>query len=125
MQNVQLIPSFVGWVVLAVVCFVSPSAQGEPPSTESSAAVIEVKQLEDKIRIELDGKLFTEYVYTDTPRPILYPVIGPHEIAMTRNYPMVKDVEIETHDHVHHRSLWFTHGAVNGVDFWARSEKHT
>ena len=24
----------------------------------------------------------------------------------------------ETKDHVHHRSLWFTHGKVNGIDFW-------
>ncbi len=102
---------------LAVAWFGGRLALGETPTPKSAS--IEVKRLDDKIRVELDGKLFTEYVYTDTPRPILFPVIGPHEIAMTRSYPMVKDVEGETHDHVHHRSLWFTHGAVNGVDFWA------
>jgi hypothetical protein len=109
-----LIGTIAGTIVFAATSIGGPVAWGETP-----ANWIQIKQLDDKIRVELDGKLFTEYVYTGTPRPILYPVIGPHEIAMTRNYPMVKDVEGETHDHVHHRSLWFTHGAVNGVDFWA------
>jgi hypothetical protein len=39
---------------------------------------------------------------------------------MTRNWPM-KDVAGEERDHPHHRSLWFTHGAVNGVDFWSEA----
>ncbi|GIT04949.1 MAG: hypothetical protein CM1200mP29_03600 [Verrucomicrobiota bacterium] len=36
---------------------------------------------------------------------------------MTRNYPF-KEVEGEAKDHVHHASLWFTHGEVNGISFW-------
>jgi hypothetical protein len=36
---------------------------------------------------------------------------------MTRNYPMAKVPGEET-DHPHHRSLWFAHGPVNGVDVW-------
>jgi hypothetical protein len=39
---------------------------------------------------------------------------------MTRSYPMEK-VEGEAQDHPHHRSLWFAHGNVNGVDFWAEA----
>ena len=27
----------------------------------------------------------------------------------------------ETRDHPHQRSLWFTHGNVNGIDFWAET----
>src|SRR5690606_7798639 len=38
---------------------------------------------------------------------------------MTRNYPMVTGVAGEATDHPHQRSLWFTHGDVNGVDFWS------
>ena len=30
---------------------------------------------------------------------------------------MVQDTK-ETKDHVHQRSCWFTHGEVNGIDFW-------
>ena len=26
------------------------------------------------------------------------------------------------HDHVHQRSLWFTHGNVNGIDFWSEGK---
>ena len=32
-------------------------------------------------------------------------------------------MEGEEKDHQHHRSLWFSHGAVNGVDFWAETPK--
>jgi len=35
---------------------------------------------------------------------------------------MVKGVAGEEDDHPHHNSLWFTHGAVNGVDFWSNGK---
>ena len=41
---------------------------------------------------------------------------------MTRDYPM-RDRAGEKKDHPHQRSLWFTHGDVNGVDFWAEQGK--
>jgi hypothetical protein len=28
----------------------------------------------------------------------------------------------EEHDHKHHRSLWYAHGSVNGMDFWAEEK---
>ena len=71
----------------------------------------------ENYRVEIDGKLFTEYIPTGYNKPVLYPVIGPHGIGMTRNYPF-KEVEGEAKDHVHHASLWFTHGEVNGISFW-------
>jgi len=42
---------------------------------------------------------------------------------MTRNYPMVRDSEGEEHDHPHHRSLWYSHGEVNKVDFWSEGSR--
>jgi hypothetical protein len=33
----------------------------------------------------------------------------------------MEDVDGERKDHPHHRSLWFTHGDVNGIDFWSES----
>ncbi len=42
---------------------------------------------------------------------------------MTRDWPM-QDVPGEEHDHPHHRSLWFAHGAVNGIDFWTEAASH-
>ncbi|HOW66069.1 MAG TPA: PmoA family protein [Candidatus Paceibacterota bacterium] len=84
----------------------------------SSRAAVEIKDQGASLRIEIDGQLFTEYHYQNVPRPYFYPVLGPGSLAMTRNWPM-KVVPDEEQDHPHHKSLWFTHGSVNGVDFWS------
>ena len=81
------------------------------------AADVSVQPADGKVRVTIDGELFTEYRYTDCENPFLYPVIGPHGIAMTRNFPM-KKVPGEAHDHIHHTSIWFGHDGLNGVDFW-------
>ena len=83
---------------------------------------VKITELPDKIKIEVNGKLFTEYNFKDVPRPYFYPVIGPTDVNITRHWPM-KEVENEDRDHIHHRSLWFTHGDVNGNDFWGESSK--
>ncbi len=79
---------------------------------------VEIKKLPGKLRIELNGELFSEYVYEDTTRPFLYPIIGPGGEKMTRNWPM-KDEGQEERDHPHHKSWWYAHGAINGIDFWS------
>lgn len=78
---------------------------------------VRISQTNDLLRVELNGKLFTEYHYKNVPRPFCYPIIGPGGAAMTRNFPMVT-VPGEESDHPHHRSLWFSHAPVNGVDIW-------
>ena len=90
-------------------------------ATGSAEDGINITQQADRLRIEINGKLFTEYFFKDVPRPYYYPLIGPGEKAMTRNWPM-KTVPDEEHDHKHHRSLWFTHGSVNGHDFWSEDK---
>jgi len=70
------------------------------------------------VAVKLDGELFTEYRTDDGPKPFLYPLIGPTGSPYTRSFPM-KQVEGETKDHPHHRSVWFTYGKLNGIDFWA------
>lgn len=70
------------------------------------------------IKVLVDGQIFTEYLSDSATKPYLYPVIGPTGAAITRHHPM-KKVEGEDIDHHHQRSFWFTHGAVNGYDFWA------
>jgi hypothetical protein len=42
---------------------------------------------------------------------------------MTRDYPMLKNYEAVKADHPHHRSLWFTHGDVNKIDYWTGKSK--
>jgi hypothetical protein len=92
---------------------VSPAAKAKPG--------VEITRLADRLRVEINGQLFTEYFYKDVSRPYCYPVIGPGDAAMTRNWPM-KDPPGEEHDHPHHRSLWFAHGAINGHDFWSEQK---
>lgn len=71
----------------------------------------------DPMEVRIDDQVFTAF-RTDTRVPCLYPLIGPSGANLTRHYPLRKDVPGEASDHPHHTSFWFTHGAVNGHDFW-------
>jgi hypothetical protein len=73
------------------------------------------------MQILCDGVLVTKYHYEDVPRPFFYPVIGPSGEHLTRGYPMDFH-EGEARDHYHHRSMWFGHRGVNGVDFWSEAQ---
>ena len=87
-------------------------------SAQDSKGGVRLTELADRVRVEINGQLFTEYLFKDVPRPFCYPLLGPEGLPMTRNFPM-KTVPGEDHDHKHHRSFWFTHGSVNGIDFWS------
>ena len=63
------------------------------------------------------------YRVDEGAKPFLFPLIGPTGAPFTRSFPM-KKVAGEDHDHPHQRSFWFTHGKVNGVDFWSEQERH-
>lgn len=89
-------------------------------AASTALAEVTVKQLDDRVRVELDGKLFTELRYKDTPHVCYWPIIGPGAAKMTRSHPM-EEVPGEETDHIHHRSLWFAHGMVNGVDYWSEA----
>jgi hypothetical protein len=56
---------------------------------------VQISQLDGKLRVEINGQLFTEYHYQDVPRPYFYPVLGADELAVTRKWPMedTKDEE--------------------------------
>ena len=62
----------------------STYAADQIPSGTAGSGV-QIKQLNDRLRVEINGRLFTEYFYKDVPRPYCYPLIGPGEVAMTRN----------------------------------------
>lgn len=103
---------------LLVGCFAShfqPLVRG--------ADAVKITEQPDRLRVEINGKLFTEYRFTGAPHVYFYPVIGPGGVQMTRHYPMDPNVPNEEKDHPHHRSLWFSHGAVNGVDFWSEASR--
>lgn len=76
-----------------------------------------------RVEVRAGGKPFTTYITNDGPKPYYFPVIGPSGDSYTRAYPM-QDVAGEDRDHPHQRSFWFTHGNVNGFDFWASDPKN-
>jgi len=106
-------------LVLLTGCSSAALAQDKQPA--GSGQGVQIKELPDRLRIELNGQLFTEYFFKDVPRPYFYPLIGPGEVEMTRNFRM-KNLPDESHDHKHHRSLWYAHGSVNGHDFWSEDK---
>ncbi|MCC7376606.1 MAG: PmoA family protein [Verrucomicrobiales bacterium] len=106
---------------LSLLASLTVLAFGGHPARAASG--VEVEKQADRVTIRVDGELLTELRFTDTPKPYFYPLNGPGAVPMTRNYPMRNDAADEEKDHPHHRSLWFTHGEVNGVDFWAEGPK--
>jgi hypothetical protein len=108
----------IGFVLLGVV---AAARSADPSHAAPLKSGVQITRLVDRLRVEINGQLFTEYFYKDVPRPYCYPLLGPGDVAMTRNWPM-KDTPGEEHDHPHHRSLWFAHGAVNGHDFWSEQK---
>src|SRR2546429_6262964 len=93
-----------------------------PARAADSKDGVKITRFDDRLRIEINGELFSEYHFKDVSRPFLYPVIGPDGLPMTRDWPM-KEASNEEHDHKHHRSLWFEHGEMTRVDFWSEGPK--
>ncbi len=73
------------------------------------------------LEVTSEGKVVTRYVFSGAAKPYLYPILSPAGVPMTRAYPM-EQREGESTDHPHQKSFWFTHGDVNGVDFWGEGE---
>jgi hypothetical protein len=105
---------------LAVLGASASAFAGEAP--KEGAMGVKVVEAGKTVRVEIDGQLFTEYHPQDADRPFFFPVIGPTGENVTRNWPVIKDVEGEERDHPHHRGLWYAHGAVNGLDFWTEGK---
>jgi hypothetical protein len=86
---------------------------------------VEVNRRTGAIDFSINGRPFTTYNHPqDAARPYFYPIIGPGQAQITRNYPMLEGIPNETTDHKHHRSLWVAHGDVNGTDNWSEERGH-
>ncbi len=109
----------------------SSSASAAPSGAASSAAVadasgrapeqaaVAIERREGEIAVMVDGRPFTTYFFSGAaPKTYFHPIRAVDGTQLSRSYPMA-DVAGEAKDHPHHRGLWFAHGSVNGVDFWA------
>ena len=99
-----------------------PPACGLQTSTPSlghkqQSDTVRLIRHKDKIKVKLSDDLFTTYDFKTYNKPILYPIYGPDQVPMTRNWPMKSDSTGESHDHPHHKSMWFS-SEINGINFW-------
>lgn len=69
---------------------------------------------EHQASLQIDGIEQTRWHFgTEYPRPFFYPFNGPSGTSLTRmGHPGAPN-------HDHHRSVWFAHNDVAGVDFWS------
>lgn len=70
----------------------------------------------------LGDTLVAGFISNSEGKPIIYPLATPMGKKIVRSYPIRDAGANEKKDHPHHRSMWLTHGEVNGEDFWATSE---
>jgi hypothetical protein len=116
MRRPLLLATIVSVLSLAVL-----SAAVKPVHV-ASADGVQITTDEHGATIKVNGKLFTRYLIDAGPKPYCWPVVGPTGAEVTRDHPM-REIDGEKHDHPHQRSWWFTHGNVNGIDFWAETDK--
>jgi len=85
---------------------------------ESLKVTFEKDEVEKKVNVKVDGKLFTSYWWPDSVyKPILYPILTAEGTPVTRGFP-IKARPGERQDHRHQVGNWFNYGNVNGYDFW-------
>src|SRR3954449_13350516 len=85
----------------------------------------QVRFAPDEIVVNVDGKPFTTFHYgSDANKPFLAPLRSASGKIVTRHFPM-ETIQGESHDHLHHRGLWFSYDDVNGVKFWENDPSYT
>ncbi len=103
---------------MQIISLILPLVIGLAIGSNLPATDIQLEREGDVVHVTVDGKPFTDYLANSGRNPALWPVIGPTGVEMTRAYPFRVDVPGEKTDHPHHRSLWFSHGDVDGVNYW-------
>jgi hypothetical protein len=101
--------------LLAIILFSGVSA--------GAADAVKFRSHPDSVDVAIGGKPFTTYYFgPDSPKPYLHPLRSAQGTVVTRGYPMRDDIPGESHDHPHHRAMFFAHGDINGIDFWGEGE---
>ncbi len=73
---------------------------------------------ENQVSFQIDGIEKTRWYFGgEYPRPFFYPFNGPSGTSLTRmGHPGAQN-------HDHHRSIWFAHAKIAGIDFWSDNTK--
>ena len=92
------------------------------PKSEYST---ELKNTKDGIEVNIAGEFFAKYNFEKLSQPIIWPVKGPGNIRMLRDYPFKKDTTGEAKDHPHHRGIFIGHQDMSGAGFWHNQFKNS
>ena len=93
-------------------------------SSVLTAASVELKRTAHQIDITIGGRPFTTYYFTDAvAKPYLMPLRTASGIVISRNFPVANTVtaaDAKTPSfEPHQRPLYFGHGDIDGLNFWA------
>ena len=99
------------WILVWGLAFMSVMRADEPYAL-SRCEIISLP--DNRASFSINGEQKVDWHFGDQyPRPFFYPFNGPSGSTLTRmGHPGAPD-------HDHHRSVWFAHHNVNGVDFWS------
>ena len=61
-----------------------------------AAGTVKLTPQEDRVRVEIDGQLFTEFITKGGPFPYCYPVLAADGTQLNRDFPMKKTEGEET-----------------------------
>jgi hypothetical protein len=96
------------------------------PALRAGQESVKLTRHGDRVDVLIAGKPFTSYYFgADSPKPYMHPLRSAQGTIVTRGWPMVKDIPGESHDHPHHRAMFYTHGDINGIDFWGEGTATT
>lgn len=100
----------------------------------SQAAELAVEKGDDTLHFKVGSKTVLSYRYggkiwdgkggeKPLAKPFFYPILAPNGTEVTRPWPIVRDDQPPTTDHIHQKSAWFCHGDVipEGIEITAKS----
>ncbi len=129
-RNTPLRNTIVPALLAALVVYASPAGRVQAQTANVSvsrsgadASSLTWKSDKEGVSLLRGDETVLRYIFRSGNKPIIYPLIGPNGQSMTRGWPMQDAPAGGSTDHVHQRSLWLTHGEVNGIDFWAEGAK--
>ena len=95
------------------------------PCPGATHVLVQPRPSERRVDVLVGGAPFTSYVWRERlTKPVLFPIRTAGGEIVTRGFPLEPRAG-ERVDHPHQVGLWFTHGDVNGIDFWNNSEART
>lgn len=103
-------------LALLLLLFTLAPGWAEEPYTPSACELLPLP--DQQVSFLHEGREVTRWHFDSKyPRPFFYPFNGPSGVSLTRmGHPGAQN-------HDHHRSIWFAHAKVDGVDFWSENTK--